>query len=116
MDKKVIVTLFQANGCGYCVKLKPDWDQFKENIHKINNTYNGIPIKIKEYEHSELAAQGGGKINGVQITGYPTIKIKLSAGNEEKEYDYEKYIKKKTEKYMTKFIKNICKKLAEYNN
>ena len=114
MNKKVIVTLYHADWCGYCVKLMPEWNIFEKSILNMKNNYNGIPIEIKEYEHAKLSKLGGGTINGIKITGYPTIKIKLISGKEEKEYDYEKYINKKKEKYMTNFIKNICNELKKY--
>ncbi len=113
-NKKYIdVVLFHATWCGYCTEMKPEWDKFKENISKMKNKHDGIKINVEEYEHSKLEKIGGGKINNVEIAGYPTIKIKLSNGKDEKEYDYDKYGKKKDSEYMIKFIQNVCEGLAK---
>jgi hypothetical protein len=112
--KSVDVTLYYATWCGHCVNMKPEWNRFKENIEGIENTHNSIKIKIEEHEHSELEKKGGGKINGKDIQGYPTIKIKLTCGKEKKEYDFDKYGKERGSDYMTNFIKNVCNGLAKY--
>jgi hypothetical protein len=114
MVKSVEVTLFHADWCGHCVNFKPEWKAFQNKIKKINNIYKGVNININEYEHAHLEKIGGGKINGIDIDGYPTIRIKLTCDKEEKEYNYENYGKQRNSDYMTKFIKNICKEFANY--
>jgi hypothetical protein len=112
MGKEVEVTLYYANWCGHCVTFKPEWKKFKKNIGDINEKDTGVKIQTKEHEHSELEKMGGGKINDEDISGYPTLKIKLTKGKDSKEYDYGDYGKRDGE-YMTKFIKNLCGELAK---
>jgi hypothetical protein len=117
MGKEVEVTLYYANWCGHCVTFKPEWQKFKKNIKDMDNKHKDVKIKVNEYEHSKLEKIGGGKINGEDISGYPTLKIKLTRGNESKEYDYGDCDVSKKEKrnatVMTEFIKNICNGLSE---
>lgn len=112
MGKEVDVTLYYANWCGHCVNFKPEWKTFKKSIEKMNNKYKNVKIKVDEYEHSNLEKIGGAKINGNDIEGFPTIKIKITNGKESKEYDYGEYGKRDAE-YMTKFVKNLCGELAK---
>jgi thiol-disulfide isomerase/thioredoxin len=114
MVKSVEITLYYANWCGHCVRFKPAWEELKENISKLKDNHKKVHIKIEEYEHENLSKLGGGKINGVDIDGYPTIKIKLSHGKEEKEYNFDNYGKERNSEYMTKFITNLCNELANY--
>jgi hypothetical protein len=113
MVKSVKLTLYFADWCGHCVSFKPEWEKIKKNMSKIKDNHKKVNIKIEEYEHEKLSKLGGGKINGVDIDGYPTVKIKLSNGKEEKEYNFDNYGKERNAEYMTNFIVNICKELEK---
>lgn len=106
MSKEIKITLYYANWCGHCTNFKPEWNNFKENISEMKG--GKVKVSVKEYEHSELETKGGAKINGKDIDGYPTIKIKLIKGKESNEYDYGDYGLRDS-KYMTEFIKNVVK-------
>ena len=97
-----------------CQRFKPEWAKLKQNMQKIK--HKGVEIKMEDYEHSTLEPLGGGKINGKSIDGYPTIKIKLISGNEQKEYDFSDYGKERNATYMYNFIKNLCDGLSKYKN
>lgn len=112
----VELTLYYANWCGHCVSFKPEWEKLKNYISQAQNSYNGIDIKTGEYEHDKLEEMGGGKINGKDIQGYPTVKIKLSKKEESKEYDLGDHGKERNADYMVTFIKNVCDGLSEYKN
>lgn len=111
MKKYIEIVLYYADWCNHCVKFKPEWEKFKKHMMKDNNkninTENSIKINVSEFNDEQLEKIGGGKINGEDITGYPTIKLRLSNGKESKEYDYENYGKSKDHKYMTNFVKII---------
>ena len=112
----VELTLYYANWCGYCVSFKPEWTKLENYISRAENSYNGINIKVAEYEHEQLEKIGGGKINEKDIQGYPTVKIKLSKGKDSKEYDFGDYGKERNADYMVFFIKNVCNGLSKYKN
>lgn len=112
MKKEVKITLYYADWCGHCVNFKPEWNKFKEHILKIKKRNKDIEIFTKEYEDDELQKKGGGKINGKDIQGYPTVKIKLTMGDKSKEYNYDDYGKKDS-KYMTRFIENVSNEILK---
>jgi thiol-disulfide isomerase/thioredoxin len=110
MAKAIKVTLYHATWCPACVKFKPNWNKFKDGITNINNKHKDIKMSVEEYEHEELEKMGGGKLNGKDIEGYPTIKVGLTCGKISKEYDYDNFGKRKAE-YMMSFVDNLCKEL-----
>jgi protein disulfide-isomerase A6 len=113
-SKKIEMTLYYADWCGHCHTIKPEWKKLKENIKDKKNINKNVKIEINEYEHEYLSNIGGGKINGKEIDGYPTIKIKLINGKEENEYNFDNYGKERSANYMTSFIKNLSNFLADY--
>ena len=86
-NEKYYLTLFYADWCGHCKKMKPEWDKFKNGKYGSN---------CKEYESSELTSEMSEKYN---IQGYPTILLlkedeviqKYDGGREQ--IDFEEFIK-----------------------
>jgi glutaredoxin len=111
MTKSLELTLYYANWCGHCVKFKKSWEEIKSGIKKINNEYKGVKISANEFEEKQL--KHGGKINGKDIDGYPTLKITLEAGKEHKEYEYKKEHDVKT---ILNYIKKISDGLVKYKD
>jgi len=113
MENSVEITLYFADWCGHCVDFKPEWKKFKENISECQDKYKKIRINATEYEHETLSREGGGKINNMEIDGYPTIKIRLSHKNKgEKEYNYDKYGKRDAQS-MTDFLMRLCDEMGK---
>jgi len=56
-----ILTLFHAEWCGHCKKMKPEWDKFK------NGKYGK---HCKDYESKEITPEMSEKYG---VKGYPTI-------------------------------------------
>ncbi len=109
MTKSVELTLLYANWCGHCVTFKKQWNEIKNNIKKLNYKYNGVKFNANEFEEKQL--KQGGKINGKDIDGYPTLKITLNAGKEHKEYEYNK---SRDAKIILDYIEKIGEKISTY--
>jgi thiol-disulfide isomerase/thioredoxin len=60
------ITLYYAEWCGHCKRLKPDWDKFKQYVKD-----NNLPITIKEVEATELSNESEEIKN--KISGFPTL-------------------------------------------
>ena len=64
---KPSLVLFYMNGCGWCDKFKPIWEQFKRNH---NENFKGCQlIDIENNSHNEQL------INKHKIEGFPTLKF-----------------------------------------
>lgn len=81
---KVETILYHANWCHFCKLFKPEWDKFEHSIPQINGLLKDVEISAKSIEESQLDKEKMPKINGTEIKGFPTIKIKVN----EKEYEY----------------------------
>lgn len=81
-ENKII--LFYAEWCGYCKKMKPEWDNFKKDN----------PEVCEEYESEEITEELKKKY---KINGYPTI-VKVQ-GNNVIPYEGER-----TREGLTKFL------------
>jgi thiol-disulfide isomerase/thioredoxin len=66
-DNKPCFVAFVASWCGYCKKLKPKWDNFKETRNKYKANVNVLSIDCADDKYKELAKQ-------FKIDGYPSIK------------------------------------------
>lgn len=110
------LTLYYASWCGHCHTFMPEWELLETCVDEVNNKYGDIDITMEKYEEKdkELQKNGGGKINNTGIEGYPTVKIGLKKGNDEKEYDLMKYVNKRDYKTICIFIKEVAKLLQEY--
>lgn len=66
------ITLYYAEWCGHCKRLKPTWDEFKKYVED-----NNLPIKIREIEAKQLAQEP----EEVQdkISGFPTLIRELTS-------------------------------------
>ena len=81
------LTLFYADWCGHCKKMKPEWNKFK------GGKYGSY---CKEYESNEITSEMSEKYG---IQGYPTIILvkddevvtKYEGGREQ--VDFEEFIK-----------------------
>jgi thiol-disulfide isomerase/thioredoxin len=82
---KVEFTLFHADWCGHCVAFKPHWDNFIKNNKNTNITTTAYADNdVLNLEDKTIAT-----INGKDIQGYPTLKIKILKNNKTiKEYEY----------------------------
>jgi len=79
---KINVTLFHADWCGHCVKFMPQWEQLEAQFK------NDPEVKLNAVESSDPKFSRDAKINGSQIQGFPTIRIKV--GDKETEYNDER--------------------------
>lgn len=67
LNNKAKLTLFYADWCGYCKKMKPKWFDIK---HKLNNQLiNGMLIEMNEINGDD----NYDKIEELNIEGFPTI-------------------------------------------
>ena len=89
-DSNRKLVLFYAPWCGYCKKLKPDWD-------KLTDSYPEIVTKINcdEDKNKEIANQNN-------IEGYPTIKY-FPTGMDGASVDYDG---SRDYKSLVKFLKD----------
>ena len=111
VKKSIGITLYHANWCGHCVTFIPEWKKFVKKVKDANNKYNKVEIKTQNYEEKEAEKAGGAKINGEDVSGYPTVKIALKRGKEYKEYDMSDYKIERNSIQMLTYIKNICELL-----
>lgn len=114
MSKKLEVTLYYANWCGHCVNFKPEWQKLTDNIEKIQKKYKNIKISLNKFDDEQLKREGGGKINGNDIKGFPTVKFLLKTDRLEKEFDFSDYGKQRNFAYMYEFINNVCNGLNKF--
>lgn len=86
-DNNYYLTLFYADWCGHCKKMKPEWDKLKTGKYG---------SKCKEYESNEITSEMSEKYG---IQGYPTIILlkddevvtKYEGGREQR--DFEEFLK-----------------------
>lgn len=84
----VEAVLYFAHWCGHCRVFEPEWDKFSIDLEQSNNEINNIKIITKKYEESKMG-QSRATINGKDIRGYPTVKIKVTGDNGKSvEYEY----------------------------
>ena len=91
-DTKPVLVLFFAHGCGFCKRMMPEWNKFK----------NVSPISI-----SEVPAEQMSEYNPLQneenIVGYPTIRL-YNKGKLVKEYDGDRS-KEDIMRFVKKYVK-----------
>ena len=91
-NNKPVLVLFFAHGCGYCKRMMPEWNKFK----------NVSPISI-----SEVPAEQMSEYNPLQneenIVGYPTIRL-YNKGKLVKEYDGDRS-KEDIMRFVKKYVK-----------
>ena len=79
---KINVTLFHADWCGHCVSFMPEWKKLEAQFK------NDPSVNLSAMESSDPKFSRDAKINGSQIQGFPTIRIKV--GDKETEYNDER--------------------------
>jgi len=88
--KDIVVTLYHAKWCAYCVKFKPQWKTFTEICKKykydIEKNYD-ISLSCREFEDSQNPLE----IKEAQVEGFPTINIAID--NAVTQYDGERSTK-----------------------
>jgi len=67
LNNKAKLTLYYADWCGYCKKMKPKWYNIKEKLN--NKIINGIIIEMDEINGDD----NNETIEQLKIEGYPTI-------------------------------------------
>tara|TARA_Y100000389_G_C17333856_1_gene449563 strand:- start:265 stop:738 length:474 start_codon:yes stop_codon:yes gene_type:complete len=91
-NTKPVLVLFFSHDCGYCKRMMPEWNKFK----------NVSPISI-----SEVPAEQMSEYNPLQneqnIIGYPTIRL-YNKGKLVKEYDGDRS-KRDIIKFVKKYVK-----------
>jgi len=86
MQGDAIITLFHMNGCGHCVAFAEEWAALERTIATNKTQHGGFSFSTKSYEASELGLLDDKEksINGEEINGFPTVRIRLArskAGN-----------------------------------
>ena len=77
MTNYVNITLFHAKWFGHCVAFAPEWEKFKQKIKDGN--IRKYKVTTSQYEDNELEAKSSiARIQGLEIKGYPTIKITIA--------------------------------------
>lgn len=79
LNNKARLTLYYADWCGYCKKMKPKWYNIKEKLN--NKIINGIIIEMDEINGDD----NNETIEQLKIEGYPTII--MFKNNNNKHYD-----------------------------
>ncbi len=85
------------NGCGWCDKFKPTWEELKETKKKIDGCSS---VKYKEYERDQISNPNtsANKFDDL-VEGYPTILVKIND-------DVHKYEGNRTIEDILKFVAN----------
>jgi thioredoxin-like negative regulator of GroEL len=89
---KPVIVFFYAPGCGWCEKMKPDWEEFASNS----------PINYSEVSSDEIPNYTPSPKEEV-IRGFPTIRL-YNKGKLVKEYDGDRSYKD-----ILKFVKKYVK-------
>ena len=89
---KPVIVFFHATGCGWCEKMKPDWNEFTSNS----------PINYSEVSSDEIPNYTPSPKEEV-IRGFPTIRL-YNKGKLVKEYDGDRSYKD-----ILKFVKKYVK-------
>lgn len=83
--KEVNVTLYHADWCGHCKRFKPEWDEMVAKFAKGDMQIKGANVKFESFEEKQLAEKKlNPTINGMEIQGWPTVKLVI----DNKEYEY----------------------------
>jgi thiol-disulfide isomerase/thioredoxin len=102
MTKPINITLFHADWCGHCVNFMPTFEAMKNNKQaNMNIGFN----KVSDIELANLQ-KNKRQINGVDIEGFPTIKIDIQGNT----YNY------MGERTQEKIYNFILDKLESSNN
>lgn len=91
-NTKPVLVLFFAHGCGYCKRMMPEWNKFK----------NVSPISIGEVPAEQMSEYNPLE-NEENIVGYPTIRL-YNKGKLVKEYDGDRS-KEDIMKFVKKYVK-----------
>lgn len=94
LNNKAKLTLYYADWCGYCKKMKPKWYNIKEKLN--NQIINGIIIEMNEINGDDNNEQ----IEELNIEGYPTIV--MFKNNNSKQFDNSQF----SYDTLIEFIKN----------
>ena len=90
---KPVIVLFFAHGCGWCERMRPEWEKFKKEC----------PINYSEVS-SDLMQDYEPSPKETRIMGYPTLRL-YNKGKLVKEYDGDRS-KKDLLKFVEKYAKN----------
>ena len=97
--KKPVIVFFFAPGCVWCEKMKPDWEEFKNNS-PIN--YSEVSMEeIMDYKPSPKEES---------VRGFPTVRL-YNKGKLVKEYDGDR-----SHKDILKFVKKYAKQKKSKSN
>lgn len=91
-NTKPVLVLFFAQGCGYCKRMMPEWNKFK----------NVSPISIGEVPAEQMSEYNPLE-NEENIVGYPTIRL-YNKGKLVKEYDGDRS-KADIMRFVKKYVK-----------
>ena len=91
-DTKPVLVLFFAHGCGFCKRMMPEWNKFK----------NVSPIEIGEVPAEQMSEYNPLQ-NEENIVGYPTIRL-YNKGKLVKEYDGDRS-KEDIMRFVKKYVK-----------
>lgn len=72
----VVVELFKANWCGYCVRFMPEWKNFKELAKLPNDKINFDVVAYEVTTDKELMDQVK-KNKKYDFSGFPTLMITI---------------------------------------
>jgi len=77
----IIVTFYRMEGCGFCRKFQPEWDQL------VNKYGREVSFRVADSERDQNWMRGRRILNDLTgktepITGFPTVTIQMDGGKE----------------------------------
>jgi hypothetical protein len=105
--KKIYITLYKANWCGYCRKFDPDWKKI-QSILKSGDIKNKLDSEQAEviFDEYEDSANRDVMLKN-NISSYPTVKVSIIDGDNKKTFDLESQ-----DRELNKFINSALEPLS----
>ena len=112
-EKKIYVTLYRWEQCGWCRRFQPDWDLlvniFNSSEVKSRLTSANINISLKDYEYErdrQIIEKSG-------VSSYPTVKVTIKDNGKKDDFTLEDN-QREVGKFVDAVLKNADKQLVEF--